>query len=78
MQNYCAEIKLRAERKAGEILAANGRKPGDTDKSIRSHDATTLPPPKLSDLGITKSDSSRRQPSRLRLMRLSVEMSLYF
>lgn len=51
-QNECAAVKLRAERRAGEILAKSltlGRK--------RSHDATVS----LDELGITKSASSRWQ-----------------
>jgi len=48
MQNRCAEIKLRAERGAGEILVGM-----DLDKgaATRSHDVTAS---KLADLGITK------------------------
>lgn len=62
MQNQCAEIKLRAERRAGEILREQeNQKPGEHWKKKRSHDATVTP--KLSDLGITKSQSSRWQES---------------
>jgi hypothetical protein len=56
-QNLAAEIKLRAERKAGELLAAMEKaKPGP--KKDRSHDVTEL---KLEDLGISKMQSSRWQ-----------------
>lgn len=67
MQNACAEIKLRAERRAGEILrdmpkntgnAGNGR-PSKLGGNI------VLPPkddtPTLSDIGLTKMQSSRFQ-----------------
>ena len=62
MANWAAEIRIRAERKLGEMLKAQKEvggmaKPGPKD---RSHDATELPP-KLSDMGITKSMSSREQ-----------------
>lgn len=59
MQNRCAEIKLRAERKAGELLAESTRQPGETDRAIMSHDVTLSP--KLSDIGISRKQSSRWQ-----------------
>lgn len=52
MQNEASEVKLRAERKAGELLAGMTMHDGNP----RSHDAT-----RLRDLGITKSQSSRWQ-----------------
>lgn len=59
MQNRCAEIKMRAERRAGEILRemkANGqRHPGG--RQIESHDDTQT----LEDMGISKTQSSRWQ-----------------
>ncbi len=61
-QNLCAEIKLRAERRAGEMLKEQKREPGQTDKTIRSHGATISAAfPKLEDIGINKSQSSRWQ-----------------
>jgi N6-adenosine-specific RNA methylase IME4 len=51
-QQECAELKLRAERKAGELLATTPLHNGDP----RSQDAT-----RLDDLGINKSQSSRWQ-----------------
>ena len=55
--NYCAEIKLRAERRAGGILGGmdldKGSRPG---KENRSHDVTGL-----ADLGITRKQSHRWQ-----------------
>jgi hypothetical protein len=52
MQNAVAEIKLRAERKAGDLLATMPKHNGDP----RSHDVT-----RLADLGIGKMKSSRWQ-----------------
>lgn len=60
MQNQCAEIKVRAERRAGEILKVSGRKQGERDNIQRFHNAT-FEVPKLEDIGITKSQSSRWQ-----------------
>lgn len=69
----CAtEIKVRAERKAGELLAttaANGERAGQSEGGKRaaaerwgsnSHD-TTSQVPTLSEIGITKDQSSRWQ-----------------
>lgn len=53
-QNYAAELKLRAERKAGEFLTQ--LRPGRRSEKW-SHDATI----KLEDLGVNKSQSSRWQ-----------------
>ena len=62
MQNQCAEIKLRAERRGGELLKEQKRQPGETDRMIRSHGATiSAAEPKLEELGINKSQSSRWQ-----------------
>jgi hypothetical protein len=59
------EIRLRAERKAGELLAgmkARGerQRPGDNRAGV---DGSSAPPstPRLSDLGVTKTQSSRSQ-----------------
>ena len=51
--NAAAEIKLRAERKAGEMLAGNVKRGGDR---ANSHDDSLL-----SDLGLNHSQSSRWQ-----------------
>ena len=55
-----AEIKIRAERRGGELLENQARKPGETDKSIISHDVI-LSKPKLKELGIDLMQSSRWQ-----------------
>lgn len=63
------DIKMRAERRAGELLrempknkgtAATGG-PGRGNKNAVKHDDHVLGPPKLSDIGITKDESSRWQ-----------------
>lgn len=60
-QNMIAEIKLRAERRAGELLAEmpKAKPSGSNQYEDRSHDVTD--PPTLDDLGITKMQSSRFQ-----------------
>ncbi len=55
---WATEIKVRAERKAGEMLAqgkAEGQRAGPGDYRKES------PPPTLSEIGITRSQSSRWQ-----------------
>ena len=54
------EIKVRAERRAGQMLAEMPKNPGELRNSSPSHDgrATT---PTLASLGITYNDSSRWQ-----------------
>ena len=54
-QNKCAEIKLRAERKAGEVLAETVSRGGDRKTGSKSHDGT------LKTLGINKNQSARWQ-----------------
>lgn len=60
MQNQCAEIKIRAERKAGEMLEVMDRQGPTRPKEKVSHDETLFTP-KLSDFGISRSSSSRWQ-----------------
>jgi hypothetical protein len=60
MQNDVAEIKLRAERRAGEMLGEMDKQDGGDAMRPRSHDATEVPPT-LSALGISRSQSSRWQ-----------------
>lgn len=59
MQNHCAEIKVRAERKAGEILNQTVK-----NKGTRLGGCIVQPPdssPKLADIGISKTQSFRWQ-----------------
>ena len=62
-QNHAAEIKLRAERKAGELLAEMDKnKGGEQEKKKASNknmgqttgDIMSLVVPKLEDIGVTK------------------------
>ena len=55
MQNQCAEIKIRAERKAGGMLMEQDLKPGP--KCL--HNASNIT--KLKDLGIEQTQSHRWQ-----------------
>ena len=55
MQNDCAEFKIRAERKAGELLSQNINKGGDTRPEAKLHSVT------LMDYGIEKIQSHRWQ-----------------
>lgn len=55
MQNKCSEIKLRAERRAGQILKKMELRGGDRKSKSKSRDVTLI------DLGVTKSQSSRWQ-----------------
>lgn len=56
MQQRAAEIKIRAERKAGQLLSAMPKQHGARPADTGSHDVTPL-----SDIGITKMQSSRWQ-----------------
>jgi len=59
-QNMMAEIKLRAERRCGELLGDMDRaEVGRPEKTY--HDDTIVSPPTLSDMGITRVQSSRWQ-----------------
>jgi N6-adenosine-specific RNA methylase IME4 len=60
------EIRMRAERRAGELLIEmaerNEREPKGGNRRSKSQPATLIaPPPKLADLGINKTQSSRWQ-----------------
>ena len=60
MQNDLAEIVIRAERKAGELLKETELdKGGRPTEDNQSNDSTSLP--KLKDLGISKFESSSWQ-----------------
>lgn len=62
IQNHAAEVKLRAERKAGELLAVmeKNRGGGDQKSNHRSHDVIG-DAPKLADMGIEPMQSHRWQ-----------------
>lgn len=61
MQNQAAEIKLRAERRAGEMLKEQEKNTGamGIGKKVQLHNATTLPTYK--ELGIEKTQAMRWQ-----------------
>jgi 16S rRNA G966 N2-methylase RsmD len=58
MQNAVAEIKLRAERKAGDLLTAMEKNKGSRGVGVPFHDGTA---PRLQDLGISRQQSHRWQ-----------------
>jgi hypothetical protein len=63
MQRWAAEIKLRAERRASELLAVmekhlGGRPLLDEDSEITGHPGVTGFLPTSSELGISKNHSS--------------------
>ena len=58
MANRCAEIRIRAERKAGQMLRSAQLDKGGRPSENRSHDVTGF---RLSDLDISKMQSSRWQ-----------------
>jgi len=60
MQNNAAEIKLRAERRAGEMLDGSLPHKGGRPKRKRSHHVT-VSPVQLKEIGVTKMQSSRWQ-----------------
>lgn len=62
LMSWAAEIKVRAERRAGQLLKEMdmAKPPGINQHKVdRSHDATD--PPTLSEMGLDKSQSSRWQ-----------------
>lgn len=56
---WVTEIKVRAERRAGQLLAEMPKAKGELKNSSRSHDSTATKT--LSEIGITKNESSRWQ-----------------
>lgn len=61
MQNQCAEIKIRAERRAGELLEERPTHVGGRPGENPSQDGRSSPPPTLADLGVNYNQSSRWQ-----------------
>lgn len=59
-ENDAAEIRLRSERRLGELLAEMPKRDGGDAMKAHS-DPTREVPPKLADLGITYDESSRWQ-----------------
>ena len=61
MQNWCAEIKIRAERRAGELLQEMDRhRPEDGRPTGKVSDAA-IHTPTLEDLGLSRDQSSHYQ-----------------
>jgi hypothetical protein len=58
MENDCAEIKVRAERRLGEVLTAM---PKNRGAATRLDDQTSLALPKLEDIGLNKFESHQFQ-----------------
>jgi hypothetical protein len=61
---WATEIKVRAERRAGEMLATaakNGQRSGRGNPFSRMSERPTFAPPTLADMGLTRDDSSRFQ-----------------
>jgi len=61
LQNTCAEIKIRAERRAGELLKEQIPHEGGRPEKKQLQNATVSQKPKLEDLGIEKTQSHRWQ-----------------
>lgn len=59
MIQWVTEIKVRAERRAGQMLAEMPKARGELKNVSRSHDVTAIKT--LSEIGITKNESSRWQ-----------------
>lgn len=84
LQNQAAEIRLRAERRAGQLLLEMEKNPGtrgegrprkDGTKSRRSS-GTTAYPPKLEDIGVSKDQSSKWQRLALLVDEATFEKAL--
>jgi hypothetical protein len=84
LQNQAAEIRLRAERRAGQLLLEMEKNPGrrgegrprkDGTKITRSS-RTTAYPPKLEDIGVSKDQSSKWQRLALLVDEATFEKAL--
>ncbi len=60
VQNECAEIKIRAERRAGELLAVTEKSKGGRPKQT-ADSVAGVSSPTLADMGINEQQSSRWQ-----------------
>ncbi len=60
MQAWVTEIKLRAERRTGELLAAMEKRPGAKGVGKKVPSAATTALPTLKSLNITRDESSLR------------------
>ena len=58
---YATEIRVRAQRRAGEMLAQTEKRDGGQAMKARSAAPTEVIPPTLADMGITKDQSSNWQ-----------------
>jgi hypothetical protein len=58
---YATEIKVRAERRCGEMLARTERAPGAKGVGTSAVERYDTTPPTLSDMGLTRDESSRYQ-----------------
>jgi hypothetical protein len=84
LQNQAAEIRLRAERRAGQLLFEMEKNPGrrgegrprkDGTKVTRSSRASAYPP-KLEDIGVSKDQSSKWQRLALLVDEATFERAL--
>jgi hypothetical protein len=57
-EQHACEIRLRAERKAGALLAVMEKQHGGHASKARSHDGSEVVPPSLNDLGVSYRQSS--------------------
>jgi hypothetical protein len=59
--SFATEIRLRSERRAGELLRDMPKNDGGRPEKNQSQSATSFSPPTLADLGVTKDQSSKWQ-----------------
>ena len=84
LQNQACEIRLRAERRAGQLLIEMEKNPGTRGKGrprkdgtrVTRSNRTTAYPPKLEEVGITKDQSSKWQRLALLVDEATFEKAL--